>query len=344
MQLKAFLPFLATTFSLICTISCHAFNGHNSTEHQPFALQERNIISPPPSRHGTLAFSQNANVTRVLIQNPPINLLTTELISDLYEFLLWTQPEVKKTTPKVVIFSSSVPDFFISHFDLRNLEGESPENPNSLTQLVACGRLLQNITSTAFIAEIDGRTYGGGQELASQMDMRFAGPNALVAQYENSNGFVAQAGGQLSLGPIIGKARALEHLLASKSIDARTGTELGLFNNNYRDARTLHDEVDALAARIGLFPQSSLNDTKFSLRFLSPTPEQLDEQIERFAPIGGSGWIQGVLRETVGKSDEGGNSFERNIPNSVVQALYGEELAAMVDRGRGVLDAVRQEC
>ncbi|KAL8790788.1 MAG: hypothetical protein Q9213_000412 [Squamulea squamosa] len=96
------------------------------------------------------------------------------------------------------------------------------------------------------------------------MDMRFAGPDALVSQYENSNGFVTQTGGQLPLGPIIGKARALEHLLATKSIDASTGAQLGLFNAHYPFQQLLTREVDALAARIGLFPQGSLKDTKFS--------------------------------------------------------------------------------
>ncbi|KAI4178294.1 MAG: hypothetical protein L6R41_008453 [Letrouitia leprolyta] len=290
--------------------------------------------------NGKLSFTQTANVTRVTINNPPINLLTAELISDLHDFLHWTQPGPFKTTPKVVIFSSAIPHFFISHFDLGNLATSALGGQSAFDQLVECGRLLQSITSTAFIAEVNGRTFGGGQELNAQMDMRFAGPNALVSQYENSNGFVAQAGGQLFLGTTIGKARALEYLLASKQLDARQGTELGLFNNYYRDAGTLRREVDALAARIGLFPQSALNNTKFSLSFLSPTPEQLDAQIAGFAPIGASGESQGVIKQTLQDSNETENQYELNIPNSAVQSLYGHELDAMADHGKSVLNAV----
>ncbi|KAL8671884.1 MAG: hypothetical protein Q9224_007604, partial [Gallowayella concinna] len=213
----------------------------------------------------------------------------------------------------VVIFSSAIPGFFISHFDLKNLLSNSTNNPTPndlgpLLKLVHCGRLIQNTTSTAFIAEINGRTYGGGQELSSQMDMRFAGPNALIAQYENSNAFVAEAGGQLNLGPIMGKARAMEHLLASKSIDAKSGTEFGLFNRNFGSERELRSEVDALAARIGLFPQSSLNDTKFSLGFMSPTAKMVDEQIERMAMIAEEEpWHQDIVVETLASSDESKN-------------------------------------
>ncbi|KAL8774518.1 MAG: hypothetical protein Q9209_000891 [Squamulea sp. 1 TL-2023] len=317
-------------------------NGHAQLTHRHTTVRRRDPIDPPPSRHSTLTFYQRANVTRVLINNPPINLLTTSLISDLHDFLLWTKPSPGKITPKVVIFSSALPSFFISHFDLHNLDG-SPSGQDSLTQLIACGRLLQNITSTAFIAEIDGRTYGGGQELASQMDMRFAGPNALVSQYENSNGFVAQAGGQLSLGPIIGKARAMEHLLASKSIDASTGAQLGLFNAHYPSQQVLTAEVDALAARIGLFPQSSLNDTKFTLSYMSPTAQQMDDQITRFSSIGGSEWSQAVLRQTLKASDETENAFEMGIPNSVVQALYKEQLEAMGEMGKRVMGVAEQD-
>ena len=286
---------------------------------------------PSLSEHGTLTFLSEANITNVHINNPPVNLLTVELITDLYSFLLWTVPAPNKTTPKVVVFSSTVPGFFISHFDLRSLNG-STAGRNALSRLIDCGRLLQNTTSTAFIAQINGRTFGGGQELASQMDMRFTGPDALIAQYENSNGFVAQAGGQLSLGPIIGKARALEHLLASRSIDAAMGTEIGLFNNWYKDAEMLERNVEALAARIGLFPQTSLNDTKFSLAFMSPTDKMLDAQVQRFAPIAAGAVPQALLKKALKSSDESGNAFEREIPNSVVEALYPGELDAMSEK------------
>ncbi|KAL8943994.1 MAG: hypothetical protein Q9216_000703 [Gyalolechia sp. 2 TL-2023] len=338
MQLNPVLASLMT-LSLFSTALCHRSAGHGHVTHQIATLHKRDN-SPPPSRNGKLSFTQRANVTRVTINNPPINLLTVELISDLRDFLLWTQPGPFKTTPKVVIFCSAIPGFFISHFDLTNLAKSTPQGQTALNQLVECGRLLQSITSTAFIAEVNGRTFGGGQELNAQMDMRFAGPDALVSQYENSAGFVAQAGGQLFLGPIMGKARALEYLLAAKQLDARRGTELGLFNNNYGDARTLRREVDALAARIGLFSQSALNDTKFSLGFLKPTTEQLDQQITTFAPIGASPESQGVIRQILQDSNETANEYELNIPNSVVQSLYGQELSTMADRGQSVLEAV----
>ncbi|KAI4199473.1 MAG: hypothetical protein LQ350_004614 [Teloschistes chrysophthalmus] len=349
MQIHSLFVSLTAVLPLLTTTLAHLHHrGHGSLTHRSDEVHHLLSRADPVSKHGKLTFTLTPNVTRVTINNPPINLLTAELISDLYDFMLSTvpSPSTPKTTPKVVIFSSANPDFFISHFDLKNLLPPPTTPPlvtngatTPLTQLVAIGRLLQNTTSTAFIAEINGRTFGGGQELASQMDMRFAGPGALVSQYEDSAGFVAQAGGQLSLGPIIGKARALEHLLAAKQIDAKTGTQLGLFNADYASADILRQKVNNLAARIALFPQAALNDTKFSLAFLSPTAQMLDEEVRRFSPIGMTQEAQATVREILRESDEGRNVYELGVPNSVVQGLYGDKLKAMGDGGAGVLSA-----
>ncbi|KAL8864766.1 MAG: hypothetical protein Q9174_007231 [Haloplaca sp. 1 TL-2023] len=345
----AFVMYMVTALSMVGIALCQLSMEHYTFLHRAQRLQPRqaNPLTPlasypysvPSSPHGTLVFSDQGNVTRVLMNNPPINLLNVNFISDLYTFLLDMQPGPGKTTPKVVIFSSANPDYFISHFDLTLLTQTAGQA--ALLQLADIGRMLQNITSTIFIAEINGRTFGGGQELSSQMDMRFAGPNALVSQYENSAGFVAQVGGQLFLGSIIGKARALEHLLASGLIDARMGTQLGLYNNHYCDKDTLRREVDALAARIGLYPQPALNDTKYTLSYLSPTAEQLNDQITRFAPVAATPESQNTVTRLTRMSDETANEFERNIPNSVVRGLYYDGLDAVGDRGQAILDAAQ---
>ncbi|KAL9613662.1 MAG: hypothetical protein Q9167_001791 [Letrouitia subvulpina] len=322
----------AFVFAAIAVFNClfqpsgasglHKLNilGHRSLSHGSRATD------PLASHYGTLTFHQIGNATRVTINNPPINLLDYKLVNDLYDFLMTLQPAPGKTTPKVVIFSSANPDFFISHFDLRALQADTTsEEADSFNKLVSSTRLLQSITSTAFIAEINGRTNGGGQELSSQMDMRFAGPNALITQWENSCGFVATAGGQAFMGATVGKARAMEYLLASKTLDAPSAARFGLINNYYDSAQELRREVDALAARIGLFSQPALNDTKFSLQFLNPTVASLDEQIARFKPIAGSPANQAVITYYLQMSNGSNTAFEKGIPDTLVRDLYGNE-------------------
>ncbi|KAL9036160.1 MAG: hypothetical protein Q9214_006260 [Letrouitia sp. 1 TL-2023] len=319
---------LAAIAVIDCLFQPSRASGHhklNLLNHHSLLHQSR-ATDPLASHYGTLTFHQIANATRVTINNPPINLLDYKLINDLHDFLTTLQPAPGKTTPKVVIFCSANPDFFISHFDLSALRADAtPDEAKSFDILISSTRLLQSITSTAFIAEIDGRTNGGGQELSSQMDMRFAGPNALIAQWENSCGFVATAGGQAFMGATVGKARAMEYLLASKTIDGPTATRFGLINYNYNSAQELRQEVDALAARIGLFPQPALNDTKFSLQFLNPTVASLDEQIARFLPIAGSPASQAIVKYYLQVSNELDTAFEKGIPDTLVQALYSNE-------------------
>lgn len=221
------------------------------------------IPQPAPARYGTLKFNTTANVTRVTFDNAPINLVDAKMTSDLLAYLVSIQPAPNITTPKVVIFDSANPDFFLGQIDVNNIR--LPSTPAKLTatnNYLDITHLLQNITSTIFIAEVNGRAVGAGQELIVQMDMRFAGPNARSAAFENGLGLTAGAGGQLFLGPLINKGRALEYLLSAKTFDGPVGAALGLFNEYYSSGDTLTAAVDELAQRIGLFSRTASTTLK----------------------------------------------------------------------------------
>ena len=137
--------------------------------------------SSTSSSIGTLSLNQSANATTVTIDHPPYNLVDAPLLSDLHDFLLslrTTPAELSRNTkPKVVIFRSANPDFFLSHLDLSLLTPPVTDKKLvSIAQYLDITRLLQNITSTVFIAATNGRASGAGHELSVQMDMRFAGP------------------------------------------------------------------------------------------------------------------------------------------------------------------------
>ena len=159
------------------------------------------VNSTSVSRYGKIAFqsSSNGSVTGATFNNPPINLVDAFVVSDLFDFLHSLQPAPNKTTPKVVVFDSANPDWFLGHYDLHNIELPfTPTNSDIFSRVIDCTRYILNTSSTAFIAEINGRTIGLGQELSIQMDMRFAGPHALASSFENSIGLTAAAGVSLS--------------------------------------------------------------------------------------------------------------------------------------------------
>lgn len=283
------------------------------------------VNSTSVSRYGKIAFqsSSNGSVTRATFNNPPINLVDAFVVSDLFDFLHSLQPAPNKTTPKVVVFDSANPDWFLGHYDLHNIELPfTPTKSDIFNQVIDCTRYILNTTSTAFIAEINGRTIGLGQELSIQMDMRFAGPHALASSFENSIGLTAAAGGQPFLGPVIGKARAMEYLLAAKAFDGPTGERLGLFNTYYDTTEQLRSQVSALAERIALFPQHSINDTKVTLSLLNPTIASLNDQLARFIPLMNLPEDQATVAKFIEVSGNQTDSlFELDIPESSVQAV-----------------------
>lgn len=64
-----------------------------------------------------------------------------------------------------------------------------------------------------FIAEINGRAHGDGNEIAVQCDIRYAGPGAILSRIEVGFNILPGARGLQYLVALIGRARALEYIL-----------------------------------------------------------------------------------------------------------------------------------
>ncbi|KAI1406985.1 ClpP/crotonase-like domain-containing protein [Hypoxylon sp. FL1857] len=263
------------------------------------------------------------NVTRVTINNGPVNYVDRLFVDDILDFLEPLQ-NVTDSTPKVVIFDSSNPDFFIGHIDMTSLATPITAAKRQLgADYIKFAQLFQSITSTIFIAEINGRAFGAGNEIAAQMDLRFAGPGARTGSFEEALGLVAGGGGQTFLGAILGKAKAMEYLLAAKSFDGPTGEALGLYNKYYEDSQTLTDSVLRFAQRVALFPRVSLNQTKSVLSFLNPPTGAFTLDYEAFYAIEQFPEEQANVRRFLQLSaNQTANSFELGLGESVL-GLYG---------------------
>ena len=119
----------------------------------PLIVAANLSVCPPPAKHGTLSFNQSSNVTTVTFQHPPLNLIDSRLTSVLHDLMLFLRATprevVQRFKPKVVIFESANPDFFLGHIDLNVLtEPFTDEKADVLLKYVEITRFLQNITST----------------------------------------------------------------------------------------------------------------------------------------------------------------------------------------------------
>jgi enoyl-CoA hydratase/carnithine racemase len=129
---------------------------------------------------------------------------------------------------------------------------------------------LQNLP-IIFIAEINGRTNGAGNEVAIQCNIRYAGPGATLSQLEVGFGVLPGTGGLQFLVSLIGRARALEYILSARSVDAIEATGIGWVNRAFGSETELKNEVTALAERIATFPKQGLVAIKSRTNVQKPT-------------------------------------------------------------------------
>ena len=192
-------------------------------------------------------------IARVVIDNPPLNLLDAALLPDLDAFITEIADDA---TTKVIIFESANPEFFVAHGDMSfvddpeaaaaaiQIAGDQALNP--MLRLHERLRQLPQIT----IGKLVGLARGGGSELLLAMDMRFAAiETAGLAQMEAAIGIIPGGGGTVYLPRLVGRARALEIILGARLFDAPTAERYGLINRALPVAE-LDGFVDRLARRI----------------------------------------------------------------------------------------------
>jgi enoyl-CoA hydratase/carnithine racemase len=190
------------------------------------------------------------------IDSPPLNMIGPALVSDLISLI----ELLDRGEPyRVVVFSSSDPDFFISHADVTKI-AEYREAAAKLTGEPSLGLMLRRLSETraVTIAQIAGRTRGAGSEFILACDMRFASrERAVFGQIEAGTGVAPGAGAMQHLARLMGRGRALEVLLSADDFDAGTAERYGWINRALPDA-SLAPFVAALAERIARFPLEGL--------------------------------------------------------------------------------------
>lgn len=164
-------------------------------------------------------------VATLLINRPPANTLTPELLAELSTAV---DQLVKDDAVQVVVLTGTG-RFFIAGADIRLLASISSSREGETIALQGQAILNQiEALEKPVIAAINGACLGGGLELAMCCHIRLAAEGSRVGQPEINLGIMPGFGGTKRLPRIVGQSKAIELILTGDSISAQEAKAIGL--------------------------------------------------------------------------------------------------------------------
>lgn len=219
------------------------------------------------SAYSRIRVSTKDGVARVLIDNPPVNVMDVALMTDLTLFLAEVGED---DATKVILFESADPEFFVAHVDMALIDEPHafdelargvPETSNVFQAFAETLRRQPQLT----IVKLTGIARGGGAEFVAAADLSFAaiGRGAL-AQCEALMGIVPGGAGTQLVSSRMTRGRALEVILGADLFDAGTAERYGWINRAL-PADEIDTFVDRLARHIAALPDGVIAAAKQAL-------------------------------------------------------------------------------
>lgn len=117
------------------------------------------------------------------------------------------------------------------------------------------------------IAQVHGACFGGGIDLITACDLRYATADARFCVKEIDVAIVADVGTLQRLPRIVGEGHAREMALTAREYTGTEAAAMGLVTRVYGDVESLASEVSALAAAMAAKSPLAMRGTKESLNF-----------------------------------------------------------------------------
>jgi len=217
-----------------------------------------------------LGVSTEEKICTLTISNPPANLLSKAVLTEISGFL----DGLGKSAEAKVLIVTGAGSFFIVGADIKEISelkgAAAGMEAASLGQIVF--NKLERLPIPS-IAAINGHCLGGGNELAMACSIRIAGDRARIGQPEINLGIMPGFGGTQRLARLVGASRALELNLTGEMLNAQAALSIGLVNRVVPEAE-LMKQVMGLAKRIAGKSRPALE------RILRATREGLERSLE----------------------------------------------------------------
>ena len=190
--------------------------------------------------------SEEDGVEILVLKNPPVNALSTGLLSDLDHRL--SELSADPNARAVVLTGDG--QYFSAGADVKELATVELSNAAEVARrgLAVYARLAT--LRQPVIASINGLAVGGGLELALACDLRIAGESAKLGAPEVGLGLIPAYGGTQRLPRLVGLAKAKELIFTGSMISAAEALKIGLVNKTVPAGQELRAARD-LAHTIG---------------------------------------------------------------------------------------------
>jgi enoyl-CoA hydratase len=203
---------------------------------------------------------QLGRVAHLTLVNPPLNLVTRELLAA-FEVALATLATASADDVRAVVVTGHGERAFSAGSDVGEFEsqrGVAGRERHELESGVA--RRLAELPMPT-VAAIEGNALGGGLELALCCDLRIASERARLGLPEVRLAVTPGAGGTQRLPRVVGPARAKELILTGRILTAHEAERIGLVNQVVPAGEALAT-ADAVAAEIALRGPLAVREAK----------------------------------------------------------------------------------
>ncbi|MEH6551942.1 MAG: crotonase/enoyl-CoA hydratase family protein [Pseudomonadales bacterium] len=222
----------------------------------------------------TLSLTVSDHIASVSLNRPDkANSMIRAMWDELQHCFEWldSEPDVR------VVMLTGEGRHFCAGIDLSMLTGAIPDvdvdqsRKNEMLR-TTIKRLQANLTAIEVcrkpvLAAIHGACVGGGIDMTTCCDMRYASSDAYFSIKEVDLALAADVGTLQRLPHIIGRGMANELALTGRKVLAAEALTIGLVNRVYEDKEALHDGVRDLAAQIASKSPLAVRGTKEMLLY-----------------------------------------------------------------------------
>ncbi|RYX90189.1 MAG: enoyl-CoA hydratase/isomerase family protein [Comamonadaceae bacterium] len=199
-----------------------------------------------------IRYKAQNGIAELLVDNPPVNGITDELLDALMARL--SQAGADKSV-RAIIIGSAVPGRFCGGLDLRKFAKSTPSEVHAtVARLYHKLFELQSSLDKPVIAAVTGAVRGGGMSIAITCDMIVAADDASFGYPEMEIGLLPSIH-YLHLPRIIGKHRAFDLLFTGRVFGTPEAVSLGLVSRTAPAADVLETARELARVFVGKSPE-----------------------------------------------------------------------------------------